>query len=918
MKRIDGKNSVDGKFIDRNSIKGIPGTECNAKWYNNIQEEIVNTIEQSGQTPSDGNQLELAIKKIIGLTMSKVKFDANCNSNKLKYNGSGFTDFGYTSRSVNKNVNVGLWEDADKDYTNTLFMGNLNKSSIGHPIVTVNGVTHHLNRTSGTDDWVDQCNMKFPPAPDGTKTYDSATAKVVDYMKDVDPKYGDVASTHNEAVSRAFEGMVKNGDFRLGTAGWTTWGSVISVMDGKLTIEGGAGSRTTKTYHSVVSFKKGITYQFSFYLHEFNSNVRVISSNSDIFPMWRDYEGTGLHTFTFTPTGDVTYGKVQFESTKNNSHVVISNVSICPVTENVITSRKDLAFLETWHEDIGEKDIVYPLGNVQCDKSDWNGITLKNDLIAQGYSAYGEWDTETKGHGVKWYTLTFEQKANFTQDPKNNIYFDSKTGKFIQVRYRVRVVEGYGDEWWNIQASNLDRDFAYATLTLCVTAKGAKDTTPEFVNTSSGFKYTYNRSDDPIGTFHVHPSGEVATGNANALPIALVQRMNQGAYHPVYNPSGCSKIFNSSNASNYDSWYVANRMPINSVMDCFDFGNFPNTGFTNAVFNSGCINKVGSGRPSNDPYQYHDVIYAGQVEDLRLSAHKQNDGKLLTDSIRKAVAGEMRGKGKVPFLHKIAKDLIQKTSATYSQYIWLTSDYDMMNNIKVGDYISVYREDLTTIWNLVCVTKKDSDGVFCNDAPVFVRTTGEKLVVSHYSLLTPEYDNLPWTDIIGSPENIEKTFPNGVVGQWIPQIPTLQTDDIYQLNAKSTSNGGSVFWTGDNGTSWTSASAIINNTSNESNYNLQPNMVGLISYPVLSNCTNPLVNAEDLHLNKFGIMSSSHKIEEGNRLQYSLIGAIGKDDTKGNCFMSKVASSDATTAHVSTGLNASKLDNLSEIGRAHV
>ncbi|TMO92868.1 hypothetical protein CWC11_22045, partial [Pseudoalteromonas sp. S3178] len=93
----------------------------------------------------------------------------------------------------------------------------------------------------------------------------------------------------------------------------------------------------------------------------------------------------------------------------------IHSFQVLTSTESVITSRKDLVFLETWHEKISDKDVVYPLGNVQYGGTTFDGMPL--DLspsgIAQGYSAFGEWDTVTTGRGHKWTTLTDTQKKKF-------------------------------------------------------------------------------------------------------------------------------------------------------------------------------------------------------------------------------------------------------------------------------------------------------------------------------------------------------------------------------------------------------------------------------------------------------------------------------------------------------------------------
>lgn len=64
MDRINGLNTVDigsGRrgFRKKNKAAGIAGTEVTEVWCNDVQEEILTPIEQSGQTPTAGNRGQL-------------------------------------------------------------------------------------------------------------------------------------------------------------------------------------------------------------------------------------------------------------------------------------------------------------------------------------------------------------------------------------------------------------------------------------------------------------------------------------------------------------------------------------------------------------------------------------------------------------------------------------------------------------------------------------------------------------------------------------------------------------------------------------------------------------------------------------------------------------------------------------------
>lgn len=66
MHKIDTPSAVNGNFVDKNVSAGVPGTVCDAKWLNSVQNEICNTIEAAGLEldRQDDTQLNKAIKVI--------------------------------------------------------------------------------------------------------------------------------------------------------------------------------------------------------------------------------------------------------------------------------------------------------------------------------------------------------------------------------------------------------------------------------------------------------------------------------------------------------------------------------------------------------------------------------------------------------------------------------------------------------------------------------------------------------------------------------------------------------------------------------------------------------------------------------------------------------------------------------------
>ncbi|WP_440055515.1 hypothetical protein ACSLBF_05070 [Pseudoalteromonas sp. T1lg65] len=722
--------------------------------------------------------------------MTKAQFDALREMRKQQYAGSGFVEWGKASPDQNLHINHGMYASDTVGFQSYLFIGRdykdmtgVSKSKAAQAVV--DGVVHSLNGiyTANRRD-IECLSISFPPAPDGTKTYDSATGTV--------------------------------------------------------------------TQHS-------------------NAEV-AFASETD--------------------------------------------------TNKVITSRKDLVFLESWHEKIADKDVVYPLGNVQYGASSYKGVGLLNNLVEQGYSTFGEWDQNTKGYGAKWSTLTDEQKATFLGEPEHNIYYDPEAKAYVQVRYRMRVIEGVSDAWRVVRPNA--QGSSYIKF-LGIHGK-------PYSNVAGRFKYTGNDRDlvdyDPANYSMFMTSNNLdSPGNSDigrfitegpdsgfAIPIALVQRLNQGAYHPSYNPMGTGR--RRIRGGYYYRWYEVHEQltPINSTFDCFNRlannggGNMGELGFAKASLGLGY-----SGRP--DQYKFHDTIYAGQVEDLRLNANKLDVNQLRDDTMRKAVAGTLRGKEKVPFTkvktgfchHSMGTIYVyQRNYVTPSSLIGKDIFYD------AARYLDSYPKDSTVSCSpfaIKFIDAGDTDlttfggGVALNTwlivdklriansnqhLAMINQNTGNYLWFSEGSASTikaeiifpteaqsAEFDSLPWVDIIGSPENIAATFPDGVIGQWIPEIPDGSTKQ-YSLNRKSNNENATLIVTYDNGQSWSVTSSSIVSIKNCRIVAPSSASVELWSYQTSSAFTEPAQNS--MLIGKVGdVYASTHSNpREGNRLTSSLTGLIGK------------------------------------------
>ena len=289
--------------------------------------------------------------------------------------------------------------------------------------------------------------------------------------------------------------------------------------------------------------------------------------------------------------------------------------------------------------------------------------------------------------------------------------------------------------------------------------------------------------------------------------------------------------------------------------------------FLMAMAGTGLIASGKTGR--YDQYPYADAIYAGMVRDLRLSSHVQDTSKLLGDFIRKAVSGTSRGKGRVPFTR-----FIVTKNATVNDYIDFPNGDGLNYGAELQDEIFCEQSDGT-----YAAHKLSSVGA--NQWATYGGTNGLKVngsVVLTKYILTPEFDSLPYVNLICDPVHGESTFPNGCIGEWLPQIPPIDPAIGYSLTREAASSSGVITFTDNDGESWTSVSQpidIVRNVTKDTSGGA--NFVGLLHYESLSDPTEAANNS--VVVGEVGKVWSgmANYTNYGNRLLPSLIDEIGKD-----------------------------------------
>lgn len=557
---------------------------------------------------------------------TKAEFNAIAEERKANRGGSGFDEWGkHRNSSVYPNVNDGInTYPISASQPNKFFIGCSNDidsnavSKTPMPITSVNGVSsllHFINEDTGT---YRGNSILLPNSP---------------------------TVTHADASN---SGMVLNGRNMVDTSSYVSMsGAVLSIDTNRIKITN-AGATYGAMYQSQ-TWVIGQEYTVEAYVELGTSSyveVRAMNTSTGggtVIGRSGAVTKDGRVTFKFIAT--VTTGSLVItNSNTTDGTSFLKELFACPSHE---LSRSDLVFLETWHEDISEKDFVYPLGNIQYLGADTDGLT---GIVAGAfagkdtYSLFGNWQSSNAlvGKGYVWSTMSEANKIKFVSNPENNCYIDGTS--IVQVRYRVRVVQGLGDEWQNANQTvgNLTLNFSSSNHRVIPKGKDisiADDLAP-FISTSKTFVGSGYNSDGrwELGSFVVEsPTPTNAyNGNLYALPIALVHRRNQGAYHPKFNPNGCAGVVRTDGLSS-GAWHEYEQDKILNIADSFT--DYPTRWVSTGASNGNIA--TASRRPDG---LFYDEVNERDIIDLRSSSHKVQDYKrLLEREFNKAVSGEVRG-----------------------------------------------------------------------------------------------------------------------------------------------------------------------------------------------------------------------------------------------------------------------------------
>ncbi|MDW2118382.1 hypothetical protein R7R25_07095 [Vibrio sp. 2026] len=598
--------------------------------------------------------------------------------------------------------------------------------------------------------------------------------------------------------------------------------------------------------------------------------------------------------FPEAPDGTVTYNSATGEVIQHADAATAFALADTSDDIEVVINRVDMFGAEFFLEEVSQTNpFVYPKGMIQSQATSMNGITTTTSNRPVTYYAVYDGDTGSQGKGVDFWAATDEQKKAMVSDETNNIFI-LDDGRLVQWRMRQRTQAGYGNGDWLSTNPEGDRDLAFGAIGDKVYAQGMKDNYP---TTSNGWyvgKNAWTPDSELRGIFQAITGNNVkdvtsgVNGECYFHVWGVVPRLNQGAYHPSFNPMGARGHVKPGSAAGY--WYTSG-ISTTSQYQCFTEGTSGQSGYRG---DSGYIGSLsGSGRPDG---KFYDAIYAsgqGGVIDYRLPSWDMSSKEEASKVFQKVVNGSYRGEESLIFTKRVTAGGAGGTTSNPNGFYLSIAPNSQGGAVYIEDSVAEVGDTLRFYDNLgdlyIGVVSKKTSAV-----------RHEILLKGKYFPYTLPSDFTNWymvtevdkgssvsgeftmVDVIGNPDEILATpaLANGWLGGWIPVIPDGSSKD-YQLTRKNVGNVGiSYQYTDNNGSSWLSATRNLDSTTNTYPSNPLPSTrIEVHSYTAFAKQTKESVNEPVLNGSE-GLgdvfATSRHEPKNGNLLLESLVEKVGK------------------------------------------
>ncbi|WGY45228.1 hypothetical protein [Vibrio sp. ABG19] len=849
-----------------------------------------------------------------------------------EYAGSGMLHAGkHADRSNAVTVNEGMWAiNNQSSFANKIIVGRPFGADSGGTSKThyaefnLSGVSIALKGIGR--DVEDEFHFSLPPAPQGTEVYDASTGEHINYETDLDPRYGNVALTRDEAVLRAHEGLVKNGFFQYGLDGWSqdTLLKRAEVIDGALLIEDYQSSGDSYI-HQWMDIPDGTEFVFEVDIEELQPGCTFYAEMAYAGASAHDYlrvSEAGVHTKTFKVpenSGD----KIQLRIRDDNNTggtMVINSITLTPVSRSVVTHPVDLVALEIYLREINTDDpILYPYGMQQCALTQVDGIsTVVNDFRPRShFDAYpGQGAPAGRGFNILNGSLSEEQLAQIFQNKKHKVYRLSD-GKIVQWTVSQRTIRGAGNgDWQNLQ-SNAVTGVRYSTFSSgLVTARGQLDSpspSAYYDNESNG----YNTLPE-VGMFTSRSAqdlGVAVNGECYLYVLSTVPRLNQGVWHPTKNPHGTATatVPESINPSSKVATNLQQQMialaHYRTAAYLFKTGNTYGQEFVPGRYvDTGSVNEPSNYNAIRPDGKLHDIIFGGGVGgviDWRKPAYPSSvidDAKVL----EKCKNSSYRGLEKLKQARLTRGNESGRNGNTFGVYT-TSSRVQVYGNdtlgrsytsfLKVGDVIYLYHSGLNEVVKAI-VFNVASDNVWCqyveNSASQWgfataMASTSELYILALESAGISVSGTFKMMDVVASIESIINSplLSEGWLGGFVHVAPNGNYSS-FPLSRPASAPAITYARSNNYGTTWVIGPVTLSSTDTELNQysaTLAEGSICLLFYDVWAAITRPssarmpMLGGPTCNLGVF--VSCDSKDMNGRNLLASMINKVCSSNSSG-------------------------------------
>ncbi len=901
------------------------------------------------QMEKDVSELEAETRELMGELAAVGYFQTESvhkairERNKLRFAAS---DFVYHGKHHDNGIDIfpineGMYSFVQA--SNQIFLGRNNSTSVktgnsktDYPVFNVAGTLVPLLNIN-TDNQVSPANvtMLLPPAPDGTVTNDSITGVTTDYTKEAGHYAGVTGyetaaerallsglSQRNESVCSAFEGILRNGDFRFGEAFWTfSSGATVTVNDGYVNyVTDGNNFRTSNRAIDAPAISDVFDVEF-----EITVNAVADDSESLFVGLAVGPTSSSGGAFVLTNLAELTIG----ERTVIRGQVKINNIAqkymavhgtmaagtdfdihkvmIKKTTTEVVTKRVDMVGIEFYDEEVTNGEL-FPHCIQNTDSSVIAGVPMRLSTRPKSYfqtytGQYADGTVNDEFYCWAWEELTAIQKAKVASYLGDAAFVNS-AGNIVQWRARARSFAGAGNGDW-VMLDPASSNYALrSSAVICVKPQGMLNIPT--TNASTGFYYSSINPPTTVTGMHgekgLFESRITSTSYSNECyfyVIGSMSRLNQGANSPD-NELGTRKWQDYGVSTN--NW---NLFPSSKFIGANPFLIADKVGDFGARYESGSLGTKSSGRIDG---RYFDAIYpsgdGGFVDQrLKYGAWDASSSKQAAVVRKEVKNGTYRGREKlkasVPFntsatsgsfaskkvLFDSTTDIYRDVYAKFGATQQGASDGSTASETDKRTFgYFVAKDGITTYPILGFGVDVGTRFYFTTTTAGYEEyrndfTTPIPLVISGEVPLTVEGDFI-YIDVIGHPVNALKVklLKDGWLGGAISVIPTETINDYpYNRPVKAgTGTSGAMrrIFTVDFGDNWTEGGLTFDYENSKYMTIMPANYVALHPYVVTAKQTTSSQNATVCNgehgLPRFIDVFSSNDNNYGAHLGYSL------------------------------------------------